>query len=137
MIYVYDAPNGQWHGFRGNILEYQSMEYRLVVDWCKENNVIIHFRDEKYIDALKPELPIVYHSVEKAMRKQRRPSTEVRAEQYNKQLHPPYIQVEIALGKHPKYKAIDNYGNRIASGNTLDDLDYSVECFFSLREIYY
>lgn len=120
MIYVYDAPNGQWHGFEGNILEYQSTEYRLAVDWCKENNVIIHFRDEDYIDALKPELPIVYHNVEESFQRV-----------FNKNWHPPLIRVKVCKGLTVEYKAVDNYSFPVIVADSPEEFKAKLIDFFS------
>jgi len=53
---------------------------------------------------------------------------------WNEALHPPHIQVDIKkFVSRPKYMAFSTTtGYRVASGNTLEDLNFSLNRFFSI-----
>lgn len=56
---------------------------------------------------------------------------------WNNALKVPYTQISILLGKNlqekVKYVALNHDSERIASGNTLSDLNFSLNQFFSIN----
>lgn len=52
-------------------------------------------------------------------------------EDWNKVLHPPYIQLDCMIATRPKYQIYNSNGVYVCGSQRLDDLSWHINYFFS------